>query len=286
MKAVTDPFIPSARVRAVVFALVVLGFGITAFLADLTAPSPGDYRPLFGTLVAQIPPLVWFFANVAMLFGVYVEWRRIYRSLRSQPAPGWLVVATAIAVAVPSIAAMLNGDAGVLLLYATILGFSFALCGHDRLDWAAAGVVLAIPAAIELPMIIAGAAVALGFVARESKRGVTLTVAFAIGLALWLVAIPAIVFGSASHIDIAPRSIALFAVGAVVLLVLARRASPLELTVGFGVACIALAGSAGFTLALPFLGAAPLLLLDRGKPRAAQWLAMGGMMGMVAVHAM
>ncbi|HEY0139418.1 MAG TPA: hypothetical protein VGF48_00905 [Thermoanaerobaculia bacterium] len=286
MNAVIDPFIPSARVRAVVFALVVIGFAVTAFVADVAAPSSRGYPPLFGTLVAQIAPLVWFFANVAMLFGVYVEWRRIYRSLRVQPAPGWLVLATAIAVAVPSIAAMLNGDAGVLLLYAIMLGFSFALCGQDRLDWTAGGVVLAIPAAIQLPMVIVGAAVVLGFVARESKRGVTLTVAYAIGLALWLVAIPELVFGSAAHIDVAPRSVALFAVAAVVLLVVARRASPLELTVVFGVTCIAVAGSAGFTLALPFLGAAPLLLLDRGKPRAAQWLAMAGMMGMVAVHAM
>lgn len=285
MDFVTDPFIPSRPVRAAVFTLVLLGFGVTAFLADIAAPASREYPPLFGMLVAQVPPLVWYFANVAMLFGVYVEWRRIYRSLRSQPAPGWLVLATSIAIAVPAIAAMLNGEPGVLLLYAILLGFSFALCGHDRLDWSAAGIVLAIPAAVHLPMIIVGAAVVLAFLARERRRGLTLTISFATGLALWLLVIPEIVLGSASRIAVAPHILAMFLAGAIAVFLLARRASPLELTVVFGVASMALAGFAGFTLALPFLGAAPLLLLDKGKPRAAQWLAVAGLAGMLLIHA-
>lgn len=284
MDSVTDPFIPNARLRLVIFGLLLVAFAISLLVTEVIAPSPREYPPLFGMLVAQIPPLVWYVGNLAMLLGVYVEWRRIYQSLRSQPAPGWLVLATAIAIAVPSVAAMLNGDAGVLLLYAILLGFSFALCGNDWLDWSAAGVVLALPAAVQLPMVIVGAAVVLAFLGRERKRGLTLTAAYATGLVLWLYAIPAFVLGSASRIDIAPRTIALFLAGAVAMLVIARRASPLELTVVFGVACIALAGSAGFTLALPFLGAAPLLLLDRGKPRAAQWLALAGLAGMFLVH--
>lgn len=283
---VTDPFVPSARVRLMLFALLLCGFGVTAWSGGVVAPSPRAYPPLFALIVERLPPLAWLSGNVAMLVGIYVEWRRVYRSLRSQPAPGWLVLATSIAVGVPAVTAMLQGEMAVLLLYAVILGFAFALCGNDRLEWTAAGLVLAIPAAIELPMVVAGAAVVLAFLAREPRtRGFTLAASFAVGLVLWLYAIPAVVVGSASPIPLEPRAIALFAAGAAGLLFLARRlASSLEVTVLFGVACVAVAGFGGFTLALPFLGATPLLLLDRGRPRAAQWLAVAGMAGVLIVQ--
>jgi hypothetical protein len=297
----TDPFFPNGHVRRALFALVLVGLALMA--VDLPSAS-AIYPPLLALLLSplallrrQTAVLVWQAVNVAMLYGVYVEWRRIYRTMRPVPAPGWLVVATAVAIGVPVVMAMQSAHMGVLILYTTILGFSFALCGDDPAEWWAAGIVLAIPAAIHLSPAIAGFTVVLMFLARDRKRGMILAASFVTGLALWLFVVPSLVLGWGRNLQLLKTfaegatvlaskwSLALGAICILAILLLARRlireGSALELTVIFGLACAAAlfyapaAWPRQFTLALPFVGATPLLLLDRGRPAAARLLALG-----------
>jgi hypothetical protein len=132
------------------------------------------------------------------------------------------------------------------------------------------------------------------FLARDRRRGAMLAASFLTGLALWLFVIPSIVLGWQRNYQLlttfardglsglATRWTAALALAcAIAILFAARRlvrgGSALELTVVFGLACaVALFSTpaAEFTLALPFIGAAPLLLLDRGHPAAARLLAL------------
>jgi hypothetical protein len=193
----TDPFLPNGRVRVALFALAVAGLAVMAWELPSPARALTLYPPLLGLVLSPLTRLpsdrallLWQAANVAMLYGVYVEWRRIYRSIRSGPAPGWLVLTTVIAIGIPLVAAMQGAQVTVLVLYTMLLGFAFALCGHDPAEWWAAGIVLAIPAAIHLTPAIAGVAVVLMFLSRDRRRGAMLGASFLTGLALWLFVVP------------------------------------------------------------------------------------------------
>lgn len=194
---VSDPFLPDARVR---WSLLVLFGAAAVWLAwQEGLPSFSGEGPLLSLLIAAMrraeqPALVWYGANAALLVGAYVEWRRIHHKLTDAPAPGWLVLLVVLTAVAAALMTIRDAAPGVVLLYTLLAGYAFSL-GDDPLEWAAAGIVLAIPAALTLGPVVLGVAVILLALLRDRRRGAVIAVSFLAGLALWLLLVPAVVLG-------------------------------------------------------------------------------------------
>jgi hypothetical protein len=247
MEGTRDPFIPVGRTRIVVVTLVAFlllfelldvrlrvqqghGDWIVYWTAARQFPRVADpylfpapagdyyiYPPLLALLMGPLGRLkpadaasVWYAINIAMLAGCYFEWRRIDRAVRDRPPPGWLLLTTVFLGALPITSSLQGGQMSVLILYCLLLGGRLIFFADGVVNWMAAGLVLALPAAIKLSPGLVGAVAVLqllgapagGAISQPRRRALTLALSLAGGSILWFLVVPAMIAGWQRNLDL------------------------------------------------------------------------------------
>ena len=170
------------------------------------------YPPLFALMVAPISGLdsvlqvmIWYIVSVALGFGCFVEARRLWRFWAPEGVKwGWIGDCAGLAVLLPSLECLQRGQLGIALLYALLLGYRlFATAGGWRGELLG-GIVLAWAATVKLvPALpvcfLIGQSWSLALLPgrdrSDLRRASALSGGVAVGVALFLLVIPAAVVG-------------------------------------------------------------------------------------------
>lgn len=179
------------------------------------------YPPLFALLVAPLHALptswqgvTWFLLSLLMVAGCLSECRKIVQRIQEafegrQPAdrrnlPGWLVVATAVAVLFPFINTLQRGQVGIAVLWPLLIGFRVISETQRRFWWFWGGALLAFPVVMKVtPALPVSILLLQQFVAAVRterspialRRFVHCVSGFMVGMIFFLLLLPTILIG-------------------------------------------------------------------------------------------
>jgi len=178
------------------------------------------YPPLFALLVSPLAALdfksqvvVWYIISLVLAFGCYSESRRLWTLLVASDAgeagtgrnPAFRIGACAgMTVLLPTLECLQRGQVGIALVYPLLLGFRLALGGRSWPIWCLGGVVLGWPIVVKLipalPVALLllqrwAATLAPSHSPRSLSRATTVTLGLALGVFLFIFAIPAACIG-------------------------------------------------------------------------------------------
>jgi hypothetical protein len=171
------------------------------------------YPPLFALLVSPLSAFdtasqvgIWYSLNVAFALLCFCEVRRLWcRVLGEQSRQcRWVAACALLAVFLPFLDCMQAGQLGIAILYLLLLGFRLVL--EQRRGWHpfAAGLILALPAVVKLVPALPVMCLLMqqwagvlkpGSRPRRWARAQALTAGVAMGVVLFLFAIPAAFLG-------------------------------------------------------------------------------------------
>jgi hypothetical protein len=177
------------------------------------------YPPLFALLVSplgdfdpQIQVLVWFAVSVLLAWGCLRECVRIAEAVLPDeprrgvfgPIPTWIGAAAVTAAAVPALNCLQRGQTGIAVLYFLLVGFRWLVESKSAAWSLAAGALLALPIVLKATPVVPVAFV-LGVQAVSAwcaadrvpriARSVASAAGMALGLALFLLVVPAAIVG-------------------------------------------------------------------------------------------
>jgi hypothetical protein len=170
------------------------------------------YPPLFALLIAPLSifdtesqVVVWYAVNVVLTFGCFGEGRRLYRLVCGTKARRYLWVAglACLTVFLPFLDCMQAGQLGIGILYLLMLGFRLTV-QQSRLRWFVGGLILAFPSVVKLVPAFPVAFLLLNryWAPADPRSGrrpwaqsVILTSGVAVGILLFLLAVPASLIG-------------------------------------------------------------------------------------------
>ena len=184
------------------------------------------YPPLFALLVAPLHALptswqgvTWFLLSLLMVAGCLSECRKIVQRIQEafegrQPAdrrnlPGWLVVATAVAVLFPFMNTLQRGQVGIAVLWPLLLGFRVISETQRRFWWFWGGALLAFPVVMKVtPALPVSILLLQQFVAAVRterspialRRFVHCVSGFMVGMIFFLLLLPTILIGWENNI--------------------------------------------------------------------------------------
>ena len=179
------------------------------------------YPPLFALLVAPLHALptswqgvTWFLLSLLMVAGCLSECRKIVQRIQEafegrQPAdrrnlPGWLVVATAVAVLFPFMNTLQRGQVGIAVLWPLLIGFRVISETQRRFWWFWGGALLAFPVVMKVtPALPVSILLLQQFVAAVRterspialRRFVHCVSGFMVGMIFFLLLLPTILIG-------------------------------------------------------------------------------------------
>ena len=179
------------------------------------------YPPLFALLVAPLHALptswqgvTWFLLSLFMAAGCLSECRKIVQRIQEafegrQPAdrrnlPGWLVVATAVAVLFPFMNTLQRGQVGIAVLWPLLIGFRVISETQRRFWWFWGGALLAFPVVMKVtPALPVSILLLQQFVAAVRterspialRRFVHCVSGFMVGMIFFLLLLPTILIG-------------------------------------------------------------------------------------------
>ena len=179
------------------------------------------YPPLFALLVAPLHALptswqgvTWFLLSLLMVAGCLSECRKIVQRIQEafegrQPAdrrnlPGWLVVATAVAVLFPFMNTLQRGQVGIAVLWPLLIGFRVITETQRRFWWFWGGALLAFPVVMKVtPALPVSILLLQQFVAAMRterspialRRFVHCVSGFMVGMIFFLLLLPTILIG-------------------------------------------------------------------------------------------
>ena len=192
------------------------------------------YPPMLALMLAPLDVLptqdqvtVWFFISLLFCWGCWRECRRIVTIVCDEDASvaaawarwsPWLAVAAVTAALIPTLNCLQRGQVSILKFYFLLLGLRLILGGRTYRAWLAGGVALALPIVLKiLPLVQVGFLLflqLLDLVATFGKqqpapepvrrRFAASTWGVALGLALFLLFIPAMLIGwraNLHHLD-------------------------------------------------------------------------------------
>ena len=192
------------------------------------------YPPMLALMLAPLDVLptqdqvtVWFFISLLFCWGCWRECRRIVTIVCDEDASvaaawarwsPWLAVAAVTAALIPTLNCLQRGQVSILKFYFSLLGLRLILGGRTYRAWLAGGVALALPIVLKiLPLVQVGFLLflqLLDLVATFGKqqpvpepvrrRFAASTWGVALGLALFLLFIPAMLIGwraNLHHLD-------------------------------------------------------------------------------------
>jgi len=182
------------------------------------------YPPLFALLVSPLAGLsfrgqvvAWYTISVGFGILCVLECRRIARAIRrdepaadAAPLPRWMILAAALSPLLPAIDTLQRGQVALAITWPLLLGLRLAIdCRRPGGAWLAGG-VLALPIAIKLtPLVPVGLLALIGLrrstagheAVATDRRRLALIGGVAIGLALFLLALPATLLGWEKNVD-------------------------------------------------------------------------------------
>ena len=177
------------------------------------------YPPLFAMVVSPLHVLpstgqvaVWFVVSVAMVFGSYVEMRRLVVLLLPQSVFSadrtqllfWIGLAGLLAVMLPTLNCLQRGQVEILKLYLMLVGFRIFICGRGVRSWFLAGIVFAMAGILKLtPLLPVGCLVlydaVLSLTRRSDRlarlRALSLSAGVGLGLVVFAFLLPAAILG-------------------------------------------------------------------------------------------
>ncbi len=155
---------------------------------------------------------VWFVVSVAMVFGSYVEMRRLVVLLLPQSVFSadrtqllfWIGLAGLLAVMLPTLNCLQRGQVEILKLYLMLVGFRIFICGRGVRSWFLAGIVFAMAGILKLtPLLPVGCLVlydaVLSLTRRSDRlarlRALSLSAGVGLGLVVFAFLLPAAILG-------------------------------------------------------------------------------------------